>query len=113
MKDKIYNNFKKLILDIANQKYPELRKRKYSLEYYLKNFIYVLNDISKWESLKIINNNGNKTYHWKSIYNEFNKWSHDNIFEDAFNDFIKKFYFKISQIKKNTPHQNIKRSLIF
>ncbi len=44
------NNFKKLILDIANQKYPELRKRKYSLEYYLKNFIYVLNDISKWES---------------------------------------------------------------
>ena len=51
MKDKIYNNFKKLILDIANQKYPELRKRKYSLEYYLKNFIYVLNDISKWESL--------------------------------------------------------------
>ncbi len=52
---------------------------------------------------EIINNNGNKTYHWKSIYNEFNKWSHDNIFEDAFNDFIKKFYFKISQIKKNTP----------
>ena len=51
---------------------------------------------------KIINNN-NKTYHWKSIYNEFNKWSRYNIFEDAFNDFIKKFYFKISQIKKNTP----------
>ncbi len=49
---------------------------------------------------KIINNN--KTYHWKFIYNEFNKWSYDNIFEDAFNDFIKKFYFKISQIKKNT-----------
>jgi hypothetical protein len=37
----------KIILDIANQKYPELRKRKYSLEYYLKNFIYVLNNISK------------------------------------------------------------------
>ncbi len=65
--------------------------------------IYILNDILKWESFSEDDNNNNKTYHWKSIYNEFNKWSHYNIFEDAFNDFIKKFYFKIYQIKNTLP----------
>ena len=63
MKDKIYNIYKKYILIIANKKYPEIRKRKFSLEYYLKNFLYILNDLVNWSSLKIINNE-NKSYHW-------------------------------------------------
>jgi len=100
MKDKIYNSFKNIILNIANKKYPSIRKRKYSLDYYLTNFLYVLTDVVKWESLSLINKNESQ-FHWKSIYNEFNKWSNDNIFEDAFNIFIKSKYFKISQVKKN------------
>jgi hypothetical protein len=95
-----YNLFKKIVLNIANKKYPEIKKRTYPLEYYLNNFIYVLNDVVKWKSLRLFNPL-KKEYHWKSIYNEFNKWSHDNIFKDAFNEFIKVNYFKISQIKKN------------
>ena len=78
-KDKIYNCYKKYILYYATLKYPEIRKRKNQLKYYLDNFIYVLNDVTKWESLKLINKNEN-IYHWKSIYNEYNKWSNDNIF---------------------------------
>ena len=35
---------KKHILIIAKNKYSDIRKRKYSLEYYLQNFIYILND---------------------------------------------------------------------
>jgi hypothetical protein len=98
MKDKIYNSFKKIILNIANNKYPVIRKRKYSLEYYLKNFVYVLSDVVHWSSLSLIHND-DKSFHWKTIYNEFNKWTKDNIFEDTFYTFIQKKYFKISQIK--------------
>jgi hypothetical protein len=42
------------------------------------------------ESLQIFNHS-NKEYHWKSIYNEFNKWSNDDIFKDAFNEFTPPF----------------------
>ena len=100
MKDKIYNAFKKIVLHIANKKYPNIRKRKYTLEYYLQNFIYVLSDLVHWTSLSLLHKN-DKDFHWKTIYNEFNKWSKDNIFEEAFYEFIKKKYFKISQIKKH------------
>ena len=33
----------------------------------------------------------------KSIYNEFNKWTKDNVFEEAFYKFINDKYFKISK----------------
>ena len=100
IKDKIFNSLKKIILKIANEKYPIIRKRKYTLEYYLRNFIYVLSDIVHWSSLSLIHKDDN-SFHWKTIYNEFNKWTKDNIFEDAFYTFIKEKYFKISQIKKS------------
>ena len=41
------------------------------------------------------------TYHWKTIYNEFNKWSNDKVFNIAFNKFVFNEYFKNSQIKKD------------
>jgi hypothetical protein len=100
MKDKIYNSLRKIILNIANKKYPSIRKRKYSLEYYLKNFVHVLKDVVHWSSLRLINKN-EKSFHWKTIYNEFNRWTNDNIFEDAFYTFIRTKYFKISQVKKH------------
>ena len=104
MKDKIYNSFKNIILNIANKKYPSIKKRKYSLNYYLTNFLYVLKDVVNWESLSLIHKN-ESPYHWKSIYNEFNKWTNNNIFEDAFYKFIETKYFKISKVKK---HKKIK-----
>lgn len=101
-KDKIYNAFKKCILNTANLMYPQIRKRKYSLKYYLDNFILMLNDLVKWESLKHTHNyNSKKDYHWKTIYNEHNKWSNDNIFEIAYFKFMEQNYFKLSKIRKN------------
>ena len=100
MKDKTFKIYKKYILHFAQIKYGVLRKRKYCLYtiYYINNFIHILSDYNKWENLKLDND---KPYHWKSIYNEFNKWSKDNIFEEAFNCFIKENYFKLSKLKKN------------
>jgi uncharacterized CHY-type Zn-finger protein len=37
----------------------------------------------------------------KTIYNEYNKWSKDGIFETAYNYFIKENYFKLSKLKNN------------
>jgi len=99
-KDKIFTCYKKYILEFAQKKFPQIRKRKYSLKYYLDNFIHVLNDVTKWESLKYINKN-NITYHWKSIYNEYKKWVNENIFDDALRYLLQYHYFKLSKVRKN------------
>lgn len=99
-KDKIFNLYKKYILYYAELKYPAVRKRQYSLAYYLNNFTLILTDLVSWESLNNVNNDANK-YHWKSIYNEFNKWSKDGIFKNAYFKFMKENYFKMSKVRKN------------
>lgn len=99
-KDKIFNRYKKYILHYAEIKYPPIRKRTYSLEYYLNNFTLILTDIVNWEALDKFNKDSSK-YHWKSIYNEFNKWSKNGIFEDAYFKFMKENYFKMSRVRKN------------
>ena len=100
MKDKIFKVFKLCILEKANIKYKNVRTRKYKLDYYLKCFTTMLNEINKWETLSKIYPNSNK-YHWKSVYNEHCKWCNDNIFKDAFETFIKDNYFKQSKIRQN------------
>ena len=101
-KDKIYNCFKKCILHIAQLKYPLIRKRKYSLQYYLDKFFLLLNDMVTWKSLKYTYDyHNNNKFHWKSIYNEYNRWAKDNIFEDAYIHFMNNNYFKLSNVRKN------------
>ena len=81
--------------------YPLVRKRKYSLEYYLKQFRHVLLDFSSWHSLQLLFKDTEKENHYKTIYNEFNRWSKDGIFEKAYYKFISENYFKLSHINKN------------
>ena len=61
MKDKTFQNFKRYILHIVENKYKTVRKRKYSFDYYIKNFIKMLSDNNNWENLKLDND---KSYHW-------------------------------------------------
>jgi len=100
-RDAVYNCYKKYVLEFANVKYPPVRKRKYSLEYYLDKFTLILGDVVCWEALKNTNINKTHNYHWKTIYNEYNKWSNDGIFKDAYNKFMEKNYFKMSKVRKN------------
>ncbi len=65
MKDKIFNLYKKYILEIVNIKFPVLCERNYSPTYYFQNFIYVLNDAVKWKSLQILYPN-ESPYYWKN-----------------------------------------------
>jgi hypothetical protein len=62
MKTDIYKHFEKYIIDIIKNKYPQKRRRKYSFEYYLENFVYVLNDLVKWSSSHILYKK-QKSYH--------------------------------------------------
>ena len=89
---KVFNCYKRCILQVADQVFPNIRQKNYSLSYYLDNFINVLNEVNKWKSLNLINKNSCK-YYWKSIYNEYNKWCSHDIFRTAFNDFLKKTLF--------------------
>jgi transposase len=97
---KIFKSYKKYIINIARNKYPDIRKRKYPLEYYLNNFVYMLNDLVKWSALKLVHKS-RSDYHWKSIYNEFKKWSNDSVFKEAYILFLKNEYFKISSVRRD------------
>ena len=101
MKDKTFTKYKQYIVHFAKKTYGCLRKRKYSFDYYIKNFIHILNDVTKWENLCLINTNAKK-FHWKSIYNEYLKWSNDGIFELAYKQFLTEHYFKMSRLVNNT-----------
>ena len=100
MKDAIFKVYKSCVLEIANNAYKEVRKRKYNLDYYLNSFLLLLNDVNNWKTLSIINQN-HKKFHWKTVYNEFCRWSKDNIFKIAFEKFINTNYFKHSKVRQN------------
>ena len=52
----------------------------------------MLKNVNKWE--EIVDKSDNcKEYHWKTISNEFIKWTKDGIFKEAFNTFLINNYF--------------------
>jgi len=97
----IHNNYTKYILEVAKETFPEVRKRKYSLEYYLNKFIIVYSKLTKWEDLDNYCDPNSSENHWNTINNEFRKWCKFNIFEIAYNRLLTKGYYKLRYIKKS------------
>ena len=92
----------KFFTEIANHvktKIPNLRKSKFSTEYYLNKFVLVLTDLAYWKSL-IYTMPETKTFHYKTIYNEYCRWCKFNIFVDAYASLLNKYFFKLKDIKK-------------
>lgn len=77
------DTYKDIIFKVINILDPEIRKKKYSNEYYFKMMHYLLNNIVNWKDLQIINPNS-KPYHYKTIHNKFIKWSYLNVFEYSY-----------------------------
>lgn len=93
---KIYEKF---ILEIVDKFFPVIRKRKYSNEYFLIHFQYILQDVTRWKSLTItITYHQEHTYHYKYINQVFNKWSSKNVFELAYNKLLHFYYFSNTNI---------------
>lgn len=95
------DKFKKYIIDVADKILPQKRKRKYSAKYYLDKFLLVLDDVTKWKSLKVTEGfNDKKEYHYKTIQNKFMEWTKHNVFQKAYSNFLNNNYFtKIKSTK--------------
>ena len=99
---KINKLFDKYILDQINKKIPSYRKHKYSNEYYLKMFKFMLIDVTRWKSLtELAEYKGETDFHYKYLNSVFNKWSSKNIFHDAYKQLLQNEYLKLKYIKNN------------
>ena len=94
-------NYDKYILRRVKIKFPHIRKHKYSDEYCLSLFKLMLNDFVNWPSLKEAKKYMDEApdYHYKYLNSVFNKWSNENIFEDAYLDMLNDKYFQLEHIK--------------
>jgi len=86
----IHKNYTKYILEVAHETFPEVRKRKYSLDYYLDKFIIVYSKLTKWQDLDNYYDSISSENHWNTINNEFRKWCKFNIFEIAYKRLLTK-----------------------
>jgi hypothetical protein len=94
------------ILNFYKDNFEKKYKRKYTIEYYINLMFELINDVNNWHSiskLKIYNpiikkNNNVPKYHWKTVQNLFNKWSHDGIFKMGFENYINKKTIKMDNI---------------
>ncbi len=97
----ISNSYDKYILDLVDIKFPIIRKRTYTNQYFLDNFKFMLNDINNWRTLTELKNYPeNIVYHYK-----YNNWVSKDIFKRAYVNMLNNNYFKLKHIKKK---QNIK-----
>jgi hypothetical protein len=94
------------ILHVYKDNFDKKYKRKYSIDYYLNLIFELLNDVNNWNSISklkiynpiIKNNNNIPKYHWKTVQNLFNKWSHDCIFKIGFDNYINKKTINVNDI---------------
>ena len=72
--------FKETILKIVKNKCKQIRKPKYSPEYYLDNIILLLTDLQKWQSLRLLHTTKSK-FHYKTIQKQHLKWSKLDVYK--------------------------------
>lgn len=77
----------KTILKHVSKLVPNIRKPKYSSEYYLTNILNLLNDFNSWKSLtKSTDINKNKQYHYKTISDIHRLWCKKGVYRKAFEE---------------------------
>ena len=92
----INNVFFNELLDVSNKlKYSD-KKVTYSPEYYLILILHVKNNMNNWKSLQKL-----LLCHspYKSIYNQFLRWSHKDLLEKIFKKYLNKNIEKIKDIQ--------------
>jgi hypothetical protein len=95
--------YKKYILDVADELIPTLRKKRFTNQYFLNMFGYVLKHCYSWSSLTLLASypKGRKyKNHYKYINQVFNLWNDKNIFNIAYSKLLKDNYFKSEDVKK-------------
>ena len=91
--------FTEYILKEVDKTFPIYRKHKYTNEYCIKMFKFMLIDVNKWSSLRHINDyREESTFHYKYLNQIFNKWTSKNIFSNAYKNLLQNEYFKLKHI---------------
>lgn len=69
---------------------PNIRKPKYTHEYYLRNILDILTDFVKWSSLKKSKYiKSDYEYHYKTIAKIHKKWSDKGVYTNAHDELVK------------------------
>lgn len=77
----------KLILKYVQMLCPNVRKPKYTSEYYLNNILDLVNDFNSWRSLKkSVNLDKRKRYHYKTIADIHRLWCQKGVYKKAFEE---------------------------
>jgi hypothetical protein len=77
----------KIILKYVKILAPNIRKPKYSADYYLKNILNMLNDFNSWQSLiKSKDINADKKYHYKTIADIHRLWCNKGVYRKAYEE---------------------------
>ena len=83
----------KFITEYINLHYPNKRKPKYNTYYYVSNIFYILKTGIQWNALLT-------KAHYTTIYKKFIYWNELKIFDNIYNDLLKKYIN--NNIIKNT-----------
>lgn len=93
--EKIYNIIDKefvcCFVKLVTEKCTQIRKPKYSTEYYLYYIILVLTDLKAWRSLILLHSDKPKN-HYKTIQDKHLEWSRKNLYEKAYKEINKKYH---------------------
>lgn len=84
--------YKKYILDLINERCPNIRKPSYKTEYYLDMILKVFHGSVSWSHINCPNKPKN---HHSTVRKIYNKWVNLNIFVDAFNRALYENYIPI------------------
>ena len=95
----INNKYIEIVHNLVNKLCPNKRTPKYNFHYYIKHIIYMITDLTKWSSLKLLHKT-KKDFHYKTIYQIFIKWTKLNIFSLAYDILIERYI--LSDINSST-----------
>jgi transposase len=83
----------KFLLKNIEERIPNLRKSKYTNEYYLKKIIFILKTGISYRDAT----DSNIKNHYSSIFKKFKQWNEAKIFENLYDELIKKYKRKIKR----------------
>ena len=96
--------FLKFVLKLIEERCPNIRKPKYSNEYYIRKIIFMLRTGCSYRDLDY---DGNKRNHYSSIQKKYKLYCTKKIFEDAYNKLIKKYNRRMYRNIDNSENINL------
>jgi len=89
----------RFILDKINLEFPSKRKSKYSNSYYLQKIIFILKSGCSFREATC---DHHKRNHYSTVYKKFQNWLNKGIFDNLYEELIKKYKNKFYKHQKKS-----------